>query len=308
MTRSELLAELSAALGARHEARFILAEVLGPSPESSAPSVSPRAVAVARATAARRRSGAPLQYLLGHWAFRTLDLLVDPRVLIPRPETEQVVEVVLAEIAHLGTAAPLIVDAGTGSGAIALSLATELAAGPAAGPATGPATGPASEPDTELRGGGIWGIDASTTALAVARLNVARVARDQAQMLPVTLVHGHWLRALPPSLRGAVSLVVANPPYVSAAEWGDLAEDVRREPEEALVADGGSDGTPGLAGLETLLHEAPAWLSRPGAVVMELAPHQSTAAAGMARSLGYVEVRVEPDLAGRPRALVGRVR
>lgn len=284
MTRGELTHELAAVLPAQHEARFIVEEVCGPAGSTSGP-LDPTAVDAARALAGRRCAGEPLQYVFGHWSFRALDLLVDPRVLIPRPETEQVVEVALAELADLAPERPVLVDAGTGSGAIALALATEL----------------------HSTGGRVVALDASAAALAVAAQNVDRVGARH-PMLPVTLREGHWLDALPPDLRGTVTLVVANPPYVSAAEWVALGDRdvVRREPRRALVAGPARDGTPGLADVETVLTQARDWLARPGTVVIELAPHQAAAAAVLAGALGYA-ARVEPDLARRPRALVGRL-
>ncbi len=282
MTRGELTGQLASMLGARHEARLIGEEVLG---RTSGGDADPSADEVARAVALAERcaAGEPLQYVLGHWAFRTLDLLVDPRVLIPRPETEQVVEVALAELARLASAAPVVVDAGTGSGAIALSVAAEAEAGE------------------------VFAVDASIEALAVARSNLERVGADGRDLLPVTWLEGSWLEPLPTSLRGAVTLVVANPPYVAEAEWPELAPQVQAEPRRALVAGPGSDGTPGLADVETVLVQALGWLARPGAIVVELAPHQAEAARRMAQALGYDETEVRADLAQRPRALVGRV-
>jgi release factor glutamine methyltransferase len=288
MTRGELVDELAQTLGARHEARFIVEDVVGTTPSAPDRPVGPPEVDAARALAARRRRGEPLQYVLGHWAFRSLDLLVDPRVLIPRPETEQVVEVARRELDRLGAAAPVLVDAGTGSGAIALSLAAELVR---------------SHPD-----GRVWAIDRSTAALEVAAANLHRVRRQQGKLLAVELVQGSWLDALPPDLHGGVTMVVANPPYVAGAEWPDLPAEVRCEPSDALVAPPGSDGTPGLGDVEVLLDQARRWLARPGAVVIELAPHHADAAANLARAAGYLDVHVADDLAGRPRALVGRVR
>jgi methylase of polypeptide subunit release factors len=95
---------------------------------------------------------------------------------------------------------------------------------------------------------------------------------------------------------------------VSESEWEDLADEVRLEPRAALVAGAASDGTDGLAGVEAVLRQARAWLRRPGAVVIEIAPHQAQAAMALASGLGYVETRVEQDLAQRPRALVARRR
>lgn len=286
MTRAMLLSELTGQLGGqRHEARFITDEVLGASGfvVSGVPAES---LAAARAMVANRLSGEPLQYVFGHWPFRRLDLVVDRRVLIPRPETEQVVEVALTEARRLGAThgadALRAVDAGTGSGAIALALASELP------------------------GCQVWATDASADALAVAAVNLERVRAEHPQ-LGVQMSKGNWMESLPAVLRGRVQLVVSNPPYVSDVEWQELSAEVRREPREALVAGPGTDGTPGLAAVEAVLAQALEWLARPGCAVVELAPHQSKAAVTVARALGYDEVRVEPDLAGRPRALVAGV-
>jgi release factor glutamine methyltransferase len=286
VTRGELIAELAASLGLAHEARFIVEEVLGPAPAPADQVVAVADIDTARQLAVRRRGGEPLQYIFGHWAFRHLDLVVDGRVLIPRPETEQVVEVALDELRRLAPAAPTIVDAGTGSGAIALSMATELA--------------------TEFPSGQFWATDSSPDALAVAGANFVRVRHGTAAVLPVTFLLGSWLSPLPPALQGAVDLIVANPPYVALAEWADLDDEVRREPVTSLVAEPASDGTPGLADVEDLLLQARSWLARPGVAVVELAPHQAEAAGRLARAMGYVDVSVAPDMARRPRALVVR--
>ncbi len=313
-TRGELVAELAAVVGAPHEARFIVDEALGlglplghPSPPTGA--LHDGVVSEARAMASRRAAGEPLQYVFGHWPFRRLDLFVDPRVLIPRPETEQVVEVALAEARRLSTvrgggrggggggrggggsgsgAGLVVADAGTGSGAIALSLAAEL--------------GPRVVAE-------LWATDVSTDALAVAASNLEAVRRARpagAELPPTTLVHGNWLEPLPARLRGGIDLVVSNPPYVSEAEWDELDEEVRLEPRGALVAGMASDGTAGLADVEAVLRQARAGLCRSGAVVIEIAPHQADAATALASGLGFAETRVELDLARRPRALVAR--
>jgi release factor glutamine methyltransferase len=120
------------------------------------------------------------------------------------------------------------------------------------------------------------------------------------------LDQGSWLEPLPGRLRGGVDLDVTNPPYVSEEEWRELDPEVRREPRVALVAGAAGDGTPGLADVEAVLRQSLTWLRHPGAVVVELAPHQAEAAAAMARALGYDETGVELDLARRPRALVAR--
>jgi release factor glutamine methyltransferase len=283
MQQRELERELAAQLGADHEARFIVDEVIG---EKGSGEIGDVAVEQARALAARRAAGEPLQYVLGHWAFRSLDLVVDDRVLIPRPETEQVVEVALREIRALGAADTVVVDAGTGSGAIALALATELASS---------------------GGGEVFATDRSAAALEVARANLGLVGAAEGAMWPVTLLMGSWLEPLPERVRGTVSAVISNPPYVAEAEWPELDDDVRAEPRSALVADAASDGTPGLADVEAVLSASLAWLARPGVVVIELAPHQAEPAGALAQSLGYSAVVVHPDLAGRPRALVAQL-
>ena len=150
-----------------------------------------RCVAHLDSMLARVRQGEPLQYVLGHWSFRRLDLLVDQRVLIPRPETELVVEVALgcarqAALEHADR--PLqLADLGTGSGAIGLSLATELPRGLAE----------------------VWLTDVSADALDVARANTAGLGMAGAA---VRFGHGSWFVALPPTLRGQSAVGGLNPP------------------------------------------------------------------------------------------------
>jgi release factor glutamine methyltransferase len=235
----------------------------------------------------RRIAGEPLQYVLGGWGFRGLDLLVDRRVLIPRPETEYVVEVALEEATRAGLRrarrrlalvepGPTVVaaDIGTGSGAIAIALAAEL-------------------PDAE-----VWACDVSEDALAVARANVAGCAATRVRVAGA----GSWFDPLPAQLRGRLSLVVSNPPYVAEHELAHLPSEVAAyEPHGALVS-----GPSGTEAIETLLARAPDWLTAGGALVCELAPHQAQPMSEVARAVGYAEVRVRDDLAGRPRVLVAR--
>jgi release factor glutamine methyltransferase len=223
----------------------------------------------------RRRTGEPLQYVLGIWSFRRLELVVDRRVLIPRPETEMVVEVALEELRRLGGPRPLAVDLGTGSGAIAISLAQEA---------------PSAR---------VWGTDRSEEALAVARANLSGMGAAVATR--VRLSAGDWFTALPPNLQGQVDLIVANPPYVGADEVLP-AEVADWEPAGALVA-----GPTGLEAVARIVADAPKWLRRPGVLVVEIAPHQAGAATELAETAGFDEVDVRPDLADRPRALVARV-
>jgi len=225
----------------------------------------------------RRGAGEPLQYVLGSWGFRRLDLSIDRRVLIPRPETEQVVEHAIAELTRFRLAtgkSPRVVDLGTGSGAIALSIAVEVA------------------------GAEVWGTDVSEGALVVARANLAGVGGMAATR--VRMAAGRWFDALPPELAGRVDLVVSNPPYLATAELDDLDPSVARwEPTAALVA-----GPTGLEAIEEVVEGAPRWLREPGAVVVELAPAQADAAVALALGAGFSRAAIRPDLAGRPRVLV----
>lgn len=272
---------LEAGLGGdrRQEARWILERVSGwrggELERALDEPVGARSVAFLDGIVARRAAGEPLQYALGVWAFRALELVVDRRVLIPRPETELVAQVV---IDHLraddhGRRPVEVVDLGTGSGAIGLAVATEVP----------------------------WSVvtlvDRSAEALAVARANVAGIGRAGAR---VRVVRSDWYTSLPAELCGAVRVIVANPPYVASAD--DLADDVRAwEPPEALLA-----GREGLADVAAIVAGAGVWLAPGGLLVVEHGDAQGPAARELARTAGLTEVRTMVDLAGRDRALVAR--
>ena len=270
------------------EARWLLEHVSG---EPGDEVIASPALATRRGTIQlgglldRRTGGEPLQYVLGEWAFREHDLLVDRRVLIPRPETEIVVEVALAEVERLGERRGrpdpwggaittfAVADLGTGSGAIAIALEQSL-------------------PEAE-----VWATDVSHDALAVARANIAGTGATR-----VRTAHGHWFDALDDSLRGSLLVVVSNPPYIAEHEADALpAAVIEWEPYGALIS-----GPTGLEAIELILAEAPAWLAPGGVVVLEHAPHQAEAVVGLALDAGFADARVEPDLTGRPRALVAR--
>jgi release factor glutamine methyltransferase len=253
------------------EARWIVEEAAGyPLVEVSTTVVPQRGMVAVDRMLGRRRAGEPIQYVLGSWAFRTLDLMVDRRVLIPRPETEVVAGHALAELDRSG--GRLVVDLGTGSGAIGLSVAAER------------------------EHAEVWLTDASPDALAVARANVAGLGRPAVR---VTVAEGRWFDALPADARGTVDVVVSNPPYI--AEHEELPASVADwEPAAALVA--GPDGTEDLV---HLVDTAPEWLAPGGALVLELAPWQAAPIAERA-SATFADVRVEQDLAGLDRVLVAR--
>ncbi len=225
----------------------------------------------------RRLSGEPLQYVLGRWGFRTLDLLVDPRVLIPRPETEVVADLALAEVDRVmtvGDRRPLVVDLGTGSGAIGLSIAAER-----------------ERVEVMLT-------DRSSDALAVARANLTGLGRAATR---VSIVEGSWFDALDDGLRGAIDVIVSNPPYVAT---GDEVDAIVREwePLEALYA-----GDEGLDDLRLIVSGAHQWLAPGGSLVLEMAPTQVPIVEELAVGAGFTEVEAHSDLSGRARAVVARI-
>jgi release factor glutamine methyltransferase len=266
------------------EARWLVEEVSGLDRSQWTETATAAGRARLVALAERRLAGEPLQYVLGRWSFRGLDLLVDRRVLIPRPETEVVAEVAIAEARELHLAPRsrasggsfVVADMGTGSGALALALAAEL-------------------PEAE-----VWATERSAAALDVARANLASVGPSAASR--VHFAEGMWYEALPGGLRGRLRVIVSNPPYVTEAEFARLPVEVRdHEPTAALVA-----GPTGRECLEALVAGGLDWLEPGGALVLELAPDQAAAMRVEAEAAGYAAVAVHQDLTGRDRALVAR--
>ncbi len=290
----DLLLGVASKLGSATEARWVVERALGSSGVISQAArgrlATPSEVAAVDAMVDRRLAGEPLQYVLGSWAFRTLELAVDSRVLIPRPETEVVVGHALDELGRLAEEGPgadsiIAVDLGTGSGAIALSLAVE---------------GPARVGDLQLQ---VFATDLDAAGLSVATANAHSVATAHPASAPVNLREGSWFEALPEDLAGRISLVVANPPYISEDEWAGLDPVVRdHEPRRALVS-----GPTGTEMIDQLLEQAPAWLAPNGALVLEIAPHQAEDAALRAIVSGFDTVVVRRDFAERSRALIARV-
>ena len=224
----------------------------------------------------RRLAGEPLQYVMSRWAFRHLDLFVDKRVLIPRPETELAVEHALSLLARTDGPAR-VVDLGTGSGAIGLAIASE------------------SYPrDVE-----VWLTDVSSDALDVARANVATLGRLGSR---VKIAQGSWWSALPADLAGTLDVAVCNPPYIAVGDPEVAADVLEWEPHSALFAD-----DDGLADLQLVIAGAPEWVREGGALILEIGHRQADRVMSSMREAGFGDVVTHRDLAGRDRFVVGRL-
>jgi release factor glutamine methyltransferase len=278
VTWRELWAETTRVLGDRHHARWMCEVASGVDGADFMAAVDEpatnRMVAHLDAMIARRQAGEPLQYVLGRWQFRSLDLMIDRRVLIPRPETEWVCEKAL-DIARSLTAPLRIVDLGTGSGAIGLSLAAELPVGSAE----------------------VWVTDASPEALDVTRANLAGLGRCAAS---VRVAAGWWFDALPTELRGTFDLVVANPPYVAEGDPSLDADVMQWEPHDALFA-----GADGLRDIRLIVAGAAEWLRPGGALVLEIGADQGQAVTDLLTTSEFRHVAIHEDLAGKDRVAVG---
>ena len=217
----------------------------------------------------RRVQREPVAYILGRKGFRRIELLVDRRVLIPRPETEMLVELAV----ELGPSR--VLDVGTGSGAIALAVADEL---------------------EQAR---VTAIDTSFDAVRVAQANTERLGlTDRVDVV---------LRG-PSSLMGSepegqpFDLLLANLPYVSEDDWDDLPPEIREyEPRDALVT-----GETGLEAIEALAEELLGLAPRPDVVALEVGAGQAQAVADLIKAAGYGEIDIRPDLAGHDRVVIGR--
>ena len=277
VTWSALLAQTTEQLGDANEARWLCEHASGLDGAEFAAGLGEFAttamVKSLEGMVRRRLAGEPLQYVMRRWAFRHLDVLIDERVLIPRPETEVLVDIALELVR--GVEAPRIVDLGTGSGVIGLSLAGEL----------------------YPKVGEVWLVDASAAALEVARANIAGIGRAGAV---VRVAQGDWFAALHEELRGHVDMVVANPPYI--AEGDDEVEEsvVRWEPSSALFS-----GADGLDAIRRIVADAPAWLRSGGWLVMEMGYRQGDAVRALFDS-SWSSVAVKRDLAGRDRFVVAQ--
>lgn len=211
---------------------------------------------------ARRLGGEPLQYIEGSAAFGPLDLVVDERVLVPRPETEGLFEIATRMVRN----PEIVVDLCTGSGALALALKKAF---PSAA---------------------VFATDVSEEAIEVASENRHR------NQLDIYLAVGELFDPLPAALLGEVDLLVANPPYVSEAEFESLPEDVKREPKIALVA-----GRTGLETIQEIGASAARWMRPGGVLVCEIGERQGISASSSFLGLPTV---VRKDLARRDRYVI----
>jgi len=220
----------------------------------------------------QRSTGMPSQYITGHQEFWGLDFVVSPAVLIPRPETEHLVETVL-ELAH-GIVRPKLVDVGTGSGCVALALAHEL------------------------KDGNVYAVDVSADALEIARANAARLRLDAR----VRFMQSNVLEAL--AGVGDFDFVVSNPPYVGYGEADKVQKSVRDfEPRVAVFA-----GEQGLDVIGPLIKQAHRALKPGGWLAVEIGFSMRDAVVNLLSPTMWEDVRTAPDLQGIPRVIAARKR
>ncbi len=236
--------------------------------------VSNRSAVHLDAMVRRYLAGEPVQYVMGRWAFRQLDLLVDQRVLIPRPETELLPEIVMQ---HLRDAQKpyVVADLGTGSGAIGLSILHEM-------------------PHASTT---VYMTDASPDAIDVARANAAGIGRKATQ---ARFAVGEWFDALSSELLQTFHVIVSNPPYIAEGDPEVEASVNDWEPHSALFA--GSDG---LKDLRIIVAQAPRWLRNNGMLIVEMGYSQADNVCQLFIDAGFNTVRVHNDLAGHARFVSG---
>ncbi len=255
----------------RREAEQLLAHALGRDRAwlfaHAADRVEARQVAAFHELLQRRIAGEPVAYLIGRRGFWTLDLAVTSETLIPRPETELLVEQALLRLPPQATCR--VADLGTGSGAIALAIARER---------------PRST---------VIATDASEGALAVAKDNARDHAIDNVQFR-----HGHWFT---PLAGECFDLIASNPPYIADHDPHLRQGDLRHEPAAAL-----SSGADGLDAIREIVAQAPGYLQPGGWLLLEHGWEQGEGGRGRLASSGYAEILTERDLEGRGRLRRGR--
>jgi release factor glutamine methyltransferase len=226
-----------------------------------------------RAMEARRVAGEPVAQLVGVREFFGLDFEVTPDVLIPRPETELLVETALAALENIPR--PRVLDLGTGTGAIAVAIAS-------------------MRPDAQ-----VWALDHSAEALAVAARNAARLLDARRPGGAVTLQQSDWYGSLDTALR--FNVIVSNPPYIASGDPHLAEGDLRFEPRGALT-----DEADGLSAIRKIVAGAPASLAANGVLWIEHGYDQAEAVRVLLTAQGFAEVRSEHDLAGIERISGGQ--
>jgi release factor glutamine methyltransferase len=228
-----------------------------------------------RSLEARRTIGEPIAQIVGAREFYGLEFEVTPHVLIPRPETELLVETALAALVPLAN--PRVLDLGTGSGAIAVAIAS-------------------ARPDAR-----VWALDRSAVALAVATRNAARLLDARRPGGPVTLLQSDWYAALDRS-RWSFDVIVSNPPYIAATDPHLTAGDLRYEPRGALT-----DEADGLSAIRAIVSGARTFAAPGGQVWIEHGYDQAAAVRMLLAEQGFAEIRSMTDLAGIERISGGLV-
>jgi release factor glutamine methyltransferase len=256
----------------RIDAEFLLAHYLA-KPRAwlyafSDQPLSDRQVEDFMALAKRRAAGEPVAYITGRRGFWSFDLCVSPDTLIPRPETELLVELALA---HIPENHPCrILDLGTGSGAIALALAHER---------------PGSQ---------VTAVDVSEPALAIADRNAAEL-----KLRNLAFIRSYWFAELGGQL---FDLIVSNPPYIEISDTHLQQGDLRFEPRSALAS-----GADGLDDIRVIVSQAPQHLSRHGWLLVEHGWNQGKAIRQLFNAAGFIDVATEQDLEQRDRVTMGRI-
>ncbi|MBC8007690.1 MAG: peptide chain release factor N(5)-glutamine methyltransferase [Prolixibacteraceae bacterium] len=256
---------------ARRDAQILLGHALGVSRAwlvaHGDETADPSAAAHFRSLVQRRHAGEPVAYLVGKREFYGLDFRVTPKVLIPRADTETLIDTALEKLTK--PARPEVLDLGTGSGCVAISIAHER---------------------SDAR---VTAVDVSAHALNVARENAVAIGAD------VEFVEGSWFE---PLAGCRFDLIVSNPPYVAAADPHLQQGDLRYEPATALAS-----GTDGLNDIRIIVAGAPAYLRAGGWLLFEHGHHQANACRDLLRNAGFDELISRADIAGLPRVAGGRL-
>ncbi|MFM0629018.1 peptide chain release factor N(5)-glutamine methyltransferase [Paraburkholderia xenovorans] len=260
------------------EARILLTHVLGWRSTQlitrSDEALSDEFVERYQALEGRRVTGEPVAQLVGAREFFGLDFEVTPHVLIPRPETELLVETALTALENLSR--PRVLDLGTGTGAIAVAIAS-------------------MRPDAQ-----VWALDRSAEALAVATRNAARLLDAKRPGGAMVLTHSDWYDSLDATLR--FDVIVSNPPYIASGDPHLDEGDLRFEPRGALT-----DEADGLSAIRAIIAGAPTRLAADGVLWIEHGYDQAEAVRALLTAQGFAQVRSERDLAGIERISGGRL-